>query len=169
MVKGYLANQLGFSETGRYVLDNLIKPRIEGIGIEILDPFVECAKKLDPKKVKILEKGSYSSLLRYWRKFSMEVPYINNKLMREADCMFAILDGGASMDDGVASEIGYYVGLNLSGPIFALRTDFRLSENIACLINPQVHGYIITNGSLSTTLNGFFKNINYWYESLRKN
>ena len=142
-VRAYLANQFGFSETGRYVLDNLIKPRIEKIGIIINDPFIECAKELDFNHLPNLIK--YEDKVRYWKDFSDKVEPINNELMGNSDCLLAILDGGHSIDDGVASEIGYYAGID-GGPIFALRSDFRGGENIAVTINPQVLGYIRRSG-----------------------
>ncbi len=142
-IKGYLANQFGFSETGRYVLNNLIKPTIEKIGIKVNDPFLECGKELDFNLINSLK--SYDERVKYWADFNAKVTPINNRLMKDSDCMFAILDGGPALDDGVSSEIGFYAGIE-RGPIFALRSDFRLCENIACSINAQVLGYIVQSG-----------------------
>lgn len=140
---GYLSNQLGFSQTGNFVLDKLIKPKINDAQITILDPFEEVGKELNLSKVGKIK--VHQKVIQYWRTFNEKVTPINNKLMESADCMLAILDGGHAVDDGVASEIGYYAGLN-RGPIFALRSDLRLAENVASKINPQVEGYIIQSG-----------------------
>src|SRR3989344_4075020 len=145
--EAYLANQFGFSETGRYVLDTLIKPRITAMGITIHDPFVECGKVLDLSSIARLER--YEDRRRFWADFSRKVTPINNGLMRRSDCQLPILDGGHAIDDGVASEMGYYAGI-ARGPIFALRSDFRCGENIAVTINPQLLGYILlSKGYLS--------------------
>jgi hypothetical protein len=78
-VKGYLANQFGFSETGNYILDNLIKPRITEIGITINDPFSECGKELDYDRLSSLE--LYDERMKYWEGFNYKVTPINNRLM----------------------------------------------------------------------------------------
>jgi hypothetical protein len=165
-IKGYLANQFGFSETGRYILDTLIKPRITAMGIKIYDPFVECGKTLDFAyllKLKRLDK-----VMDYWKGFSEQVAPINNRLMHLSDCQLAILDGGPAVDDGVASEIGYFAGIK-RGPIFALRSDFRCGENIAVSINPQILGYILlSKGYLaegSNALEKWFAQIKAWKDA----
>ncbi len=168
-IKGYLANQFGFSETGRYVLNNLIKPRIGDIGIVVHDPFIECAKRLDLNYLERL--NSYQERENYLREFSKKVTPINNSLMQDSDCMLALLDGGHAIDDGVASEIGYYYGIR-RGPIFALRSDFRLGENMAVLINPQVEGYIILSrgylASGNNSMESWFFKIKDWHENFLK-
>ncbi len=142
-ISGYLSNQLGFSQTGDYVLQNLIKPIAQEAGIEILDPFEHCKKELDFKKLASYEK--HEDVRSFWKEFSLKVTPINNKLMEQSQCMLALLDGGHPVDDGVAAEIGFYAAKNI-GPIFALRSDVRLGENLAVSINPQVLGYIIQSG-----------------------
>jgi len=169
-VYGYLANQFGFSETGLYLLDHLIKPRIEKIGIIINDPFIECGKELDPEN--LLQLKSHNAVKKYWERFSKKVTPINNRLMQNSHCMLALLDGGHAIDDGVASEIGYYTALG-KGPIFALRSDFRGGENIATLINPQVLGYISqSKGQLidgTNAIERWFEAVKLWYDSFKEN
>lgn len=168
-VKGYLANQFGFSETGRYILDNLIKPKIREIGIIVHDPFIECAKELD---LNYLEKlNNYNERKKYLEEFSRKITPINNHLMQDSDCFLAILDGGHVIDDGVASEIGYYAGIQ-RGPIFALRSDFRLGENMAVLVNPQIEGYIsLSQGYLASgkdSIDSWFFKIKDWHQNFVK-
>ena len=164
--KCYLANELGFSETGRYVLDTLVKPRITEIGIYIYDPFIECAKELDLEELKELQ--GYGNRVRHMKEFNEKVTPINNRLMKDSDCLLAILDGGHAVDDGVASEIGYYAGIE-RGPVIALRSDFRSGENIATSINPQLLGYILQKGGIlvdgEKAMEKWFKEIRKWYES----
>lgn len=161
-MKAYLANQFGFSETGRYILDNLIKPRIQKIGITILDPFEECKKELNFEE--LLDCVTYNQKYDFWLDFSKKVEPINSKLAHESDCLLAILDGGHQVDDGVASEIGYYVGTGI-GPVFTLRSDFRCGENMAMIINPQIFGYINKSGGcLENTMENWFYKIERWYK-----
>ena len=95
--------------------------------------------------------------------------------MKQSHCQFAILDGGPAVDDGVASEIGYYAALVENGVIpkgfgriFALRSDFRLAENIGCLVNAQIEGYIHqTGGKISKTLDEWFKDIEQWHKTVQ--
>lgn len=157
----YFPNQLGFSETGTMLLD-IIKPRIEEIGIKVYDPFVECGKEFDLSNLNSLEK--YSDRERYLKKFSQKIGKINNALMKKSDCLIAILDGGHSVDDGVASEIGFYAGIK-RGPIFALRSDFRLAENMALSINAQILSYIqMSRGYLAEPPNAMDK----WHNRIKK-
>ncbi len=142
-INGYLSNQLGFSEVGRHVLDTLIKPKIKEAGITVLDPFKWVGEELDFDEIGKLKE--HDKVITYWTNFNAKVTVINNKLMQNSKCMLAILDGGHAVDDGVASEIGYYAALEI-GPIFGLRTDFRLAENMVAGINPQVMGYITQSG-----------------------
>ena len=133
------------------------------MGIIINDPFLECAKGLDLNRLAVLD--NYGEVENYWEKFSRKVTPINNKLMRESDCLLAILDGGHAIDDGGAGEIGYYAG-GQHGPIFALRSDWRGGENIGAAINPQIWGYILMSGGClvdgANALENWFKRIEEW-------
>ena len=84
--------------------------------------------------------------------------------MQNLKCLLAILDGGHTVDDGVASEIGYYVGVK-GGPIFALRSDLRGGENITVSVNPQILGYIQQSGG--TLIEGTDA-IERWFEEIRR-
>jgi nucleoside 2-deoxyribosyltransferase len=167
-VKAYLANQFLFSETGRYALDTLIKPRIREIGIAINDPFEACGKELHLDKLAKLT--LYEDVRKFWAEFSDKISPINNSLMQDSDCFLGILDGSHSVDDGVASEIGYYAGIK-RGPIFALRSDFRLAENISLGVNAQILGYIkSSNGAYvdgPNAIEKWFSTIKQWHDSPR--
>ena len=165
----YLSNQFGYSETGKYLLDNVIKPRITKLGIQINDPFLECEKELDFRRLQ--ELTAYKDHKEFWMEFGDKVTPINNKLMQSSDCMLAILDGGHAIDDGVASEIGYYYGIR-RGPIFALRSDVRCGENMAVTINLQVLGYIKLSGGIlaegNSALEKWISAIKGWHDSFRR-
>lgn len=127
----------------------------------MLDPFIECAKELN--MAELTPEKPHQFHLDYWDNFNKKIMPINNKLMGRSNCMVAILDGGHSIDDGVASEIGYYAGIQRGSPIFALRSDFRLCENVAGSINAQVYGYISMSGG-----GGLFNTISGLTEALIK-
>jgi len=174
-INAYLANQLGFSELGKYAIENLVKPRLKKIGLNVLDPFEECEKQLD---MNILSKLEYQSdVVEFWKVFNRKIPIINNHLMEISDVMPAILDGSHAIDDGTASELGNYYQLR-RGPIFALRSDFRLCENIAAPINAQLMGYIENSSSElhhykgklitgSGSLERWFTEIEKWYKTVK--
>jgi len=164
-LKAYIANQFGFSKTGEFLLEELIKPGLLKIGVTALDPFEACGLEIDFKRLETLEK--HEDIVAFWDEFNQKVTPINNKLIRDSDCLLAILDGGPAVDDGVASEIGYYAASGL-GPIFALRTDFRCGENLAASINPQVYGYIkMTGGKLVDRASAGEKVIDLWFEEIK--
>ena len=160
----YLSNQLGFSELLRKTtMEGFVIPRLESMGYTVLNPFVECAKYLDFDHLKTLK--SYDEVRDFWRIFNRKVAPINNGLMFRSDCMAAILDGGHAVDDGVASEIGYYAGIFTRRPVFALRSDFRISENVEAPVNPQLMGYIEQNDGELFTGPG---SVEKWFAALDK-
>lgn len=156
-MKAYISNQYGFSETGKWLLNNLFYPKFRELGIEILDPFEECSKFIDVEFLLNIADKTYSEVKQFWNNFNLAVTVTNNDLMNKSNCMIALLDGGHTIDDGVASEIGYYFHLNK--PIFALRTDFRLADNLGTTINSQLIGYIGENN--------LFNSINKLFEALK--
>jgi nucleoside 2-deoxyribosyltransferase len=139
----YLANQLGFSETGKIILSKHIIPELEKY-FTVLEPFRDSGtiKKMtsqDAAKAIIL---------------------LNRKLMSKSKVMAPILDGSHATDDGIASEIAEYA-LKRIGPIIALRTDLRQHDsNFA--VNPQLSGYIRESGGKLCA------SLAEWYSELRK-
>ncbi|MEM4230773.1 MAG: nucleoside 2-deoxyribosyltransferase, partial [Candidatus Pacearchaeota archaeon] len=138
----------------------VIVPRIEKMGLIVFEPFRECGQKLQKEFQAALRLKNLRDRGEKYQELNMKIGDINNRLMEQSDCLLAILDGGHSVDDGVASEIGYFAGLG-KGPIFALRSDFRAAENTSC-INAQVHIYIMrSGGKLVSSPNHRFKNRKY--------
>ena len=142
----YVSNQFGFSELLRnHVLNAVIIPRLETIGFEVLEPFGECKKYHDPTYFASIR--LYDERAAYLKDFNAKITSTNNALIDSSNCMAAVLDGGHAVDDGTASEIGYYAGRKI-GPVFALRSDFRLAENLAAPVNIQIMDYITQSGGL---------------------
>ncbi len=159
----YLSNQLGFSETGRYTLTHLIKPRLDKAGVDVIDPFKECGKLLDFKQLTEIEaEGTVSKLKEFWNSFNSKVTSTNNNLMERSRAMALILDGGHAADDGACSELGYYAHFK-DRPVFALRTDFRAADNLSTTINSQLLGYI---NKTEAAAGGLFDNVDDWVDAI---
>ena len=146
--KIYLATALGFSETGKHVLDDII-PKLERIGLTVVDPNKEFEENSNDK-----------------------ITPSNNEKMRESICMGAIFDGCRSIDENrICSQIGFYSGI-VRGPIFALMSDIRYRENVSGLIDHYVQGCILrSGGSLAIpphALDNWLVAINEWYAQFKK-
>ena len=127
----YLANNLGFTTYGQDHLDNVIVPRLENLGYEVIEPFTRnkpLINKYDGKKL------------------AFEIALDNQKSMDRSEALVAILDG-TDVDSGVAAEIGYAYalgGITING----YRNDFRkacIDEGI-CDINLQVQFFVENSG-----------------------
>ena len=79
-VKGYLSNQFGFSETGRILLEEKIKPKIREIGITINDPFEICGKEIDWNYLATLEK--YKDVKKFWEEWLRDTDKSSEKSTR---------------------------------------------------------------------------------------
>lgn len=167
--QAYLANQFGFHDLGRKALDETVIPRIEQVGIAVIDPFAECSKHLDLQKEASLT--VHSDRIAFWKKFFELVPEINMKLMEQSDVMFALLDGGHATDDGVAAECGFYANLPIKNgekrPIIGWRSDLRMGEMMCSGLNAMIPGFIKKSGGMTVegpgTLNKWFGEIDRWY------
>jgi len=139
----YLANQFGFSETGKILLYRQIMPELEKY-FNIIEPFRDAGTIK-----KITSSDAAKSII-----------LSNRRLMSKSKIMAPVLDGSHGIDDGIASEIAEYA-LKRIGPIIALRTDLRQHDS-NFLINPQIEGYIKSSGGkICVTLSE-------WYYELRK-
>lgn len=134
----YLANQYGFSETGRLFLDKIILPPLE-------------------REYKVYEPFRDGGIIRDLKSFD-EATKKNSYHLKNADILAAILDGSHAVDDGTASEIAEYAKLRKKGRIVALRTDIRRFDTL-CSVNPQIDYYIDKKGK-------FFTSIDSWFQEL---
>jgi nucleoside 2-deoxyribosyltransferase len=67
----------------------------------------------------------------------------NRRLLAEADAVLAVLDG-PDVDSGTAAEIGWAAAHKT--PIVGLRTDFRLADHEAAIVNLQVEDFVLASG-----------------------
>ena len=137
----YLANPLGFSEAGRYFKDNQLKPGLERLGFEVVDPWV----LTDQNEInKVLSLPSGPERQNAWRVLNTRIGLRNQSEIDHADILVAVLDG-VDIDSGTAAEIGYAFAKNKM--IMGYRGDFRLSaDNEGATVNLQVEFFIEKSG-----------------------
>ncbi len=134
----YVASGLGFNYPGRHFLDHYIHPTIRNIKGFALDPFALCGELLDPclfdgtRLLRDIKKG--------WERFNdIVIPTVNYGLaIPRAGLLFAVCEG-YPVDEGMSTEIRDAVANNI--PVVAVRSDFRLAENIATGTNPAVRAF----------------------------
>ena len=139
----YLAGPLGFTESGRRYHDEVLRPAVAALGVELLDPW-EVGGPI------FIELGPTPSLPDLTA--ANEAAGAANRLMIErCAAVVAILDG-SDVDSGTAAEIGYAAALGK--PVIGLRTDIRTSgDNAAAIVNLQVVHFIeLSGGSIVLTL-----------------
>ena len=119
----YLANPLGFSETGTQFIQQVLLPELNRLGRQVINPF----DLVDVKRIQeIRAMPAGSARIEAWRALNAEIGKTNEKTIDSCDIVFAVLDG-ADVDSGTASEIGYaYAKQKL---IMGYRGDFRLSSD----------------------------------------
>jgi len=142
LVPAYVASQLGFSTIGKVQLNALHDRLREEAGVLPLCPFTACAEYLDFSRLGAAH--TIDDVLGFWDEFNRLLGPVNyDELMPRSKFMIAILDGGHAVDDGVATEIGFYAGrYQGEKPILGIRSDFRLAENPAAPINPAIRYFL---------------------------
>lgn len=165
LVPAYVGSQLGFSWIGNRGLATEVHPMLREAGVYVLDPFAACSEYLDFSKI-----GHFKTVeeeFRFWDKFNRTVGVVNYQtLMPRAKFMVALFDGGHALDDGLCSEVAYFAG-KLSKPVVGIRSDVRMGENPAAVMNPAIR-YFIDKGPYKGE---FFHGPNCYdraYESIRK-
>lgn len=131
----YVASGQGFNYPGRYFLDRYVHPGLEERGAFILDPFALCGEFLDPNLFD--ESRPLVEIRKGWERFNnVVIPTVNYGLaIPRAGLLFAICEG-YPVDEGMAAEMAN-IATNFA-PVIAVRSDFRLAENIASGTNPVV-------------------------------
>lgn len=134
----YVASGLGFNYPGRYFLNSYLHPCLEQIGAFVLDPFALCGELLDQRLFD--EKRSLGEIKRGWERFNdVVIPTVNYGLaIPRAGLLFAVCEG-YPVDEGMATEIRDAVAKGV--PVVAVRSDFRLAENVATGTNPAVKAF----------------------------
>jgi len=140
----YIASPYGFTDSGRFFLNERMLPLIKKYEFKILDPWADMSK-IELKIENIYKKNSKSSdLKKELSKLNFEIGLQNKTLIEKSDLILAILDG-TDVDSGVAAEIGYAFGNNKK--IIGYRSDFRQSgDNEGSVINLQVEFFIKESG-----------------------
>jgi nucleoside 2-deoxyribosyltransferase len=137
----YLAGPLGFSEAGRYFVDDVLVPDLVRRGYQVVDPF----KLTDPDRIRAITGMATAEARRLaWCELNREIGQTNQSALDNCDGVVAILDG-TDVDSGTAAEIGY--AFARGKPILGYRGDFRLSsDNEGATINLQVEYFIRASG-----------------------
>jgi nucleoside 2-deoxyribosyltransferase len=140
-VRIYLASPLGFSEAGRHFYRGVLVPFVEGLGLEVLDPW----SLTDARRIEAVQALSYGRAKRdAWRRLNMAMGATNQAAIDRAHAVLAVLDG-VDVDSGTAAEIGYAFGRGKL--ILGYRGDFRLSaDNEGSTVNLQVEYFIRQSG-----------------------
>ena len=142
LVPAYMGSQWGFNAAGKEQLERFYQRLEWEAGVLPLCPFKACEEYLDFKKL-----GKVKSLvdsLRFWKKYNKLIGPVNYEtLMPKSRFMIALLDGAQGIDDGLAAEIGFYAAkYSPERPIFGIRSDFRLCENVSAPINIAVRYFM---------------------------
>ncbi len=135
-MKLYLANPLGFTESGWHFLFETLLPRLNKLGFEVINPWEH------------MEGMSWDSILLETQKLSPEenkgIAHKNEEDIRRADIVLAVLDG-VDVDSGVAAEIGFAFAIGKM--ILGYRGDFRVTgDNPSARVNLQVEWFITSSG-----------------------
>ena len=145
-LKIFLASPLGFSESGRFFLREKVIPEIESEKVHIIDPWRDFDS--DERKIQDMMKKDTKMQIKELNEYATHIAARNEKDLRDADMMIAILDG-VDVDSGTAAEIGLAYGLGKK--VIGYRSDLRQTgENLATTINLQVEYDIINSGGKIT-------------------
>jgi nucleoside 2-deoxyribosyltransferase len=141
----YLASPLGFAESTRAFMDDLVARLREHVSVH--NPWDPTGSG-DPF-AGIWELERVAERDRRLAEVNRELGRINREAIDVADGLFAILDG-VDVDSGTAAEIGYAFGRDKY--ICGLRTDFRLAgDNPGSIVNLQVEYFILESGGRIVT------------------
>ncbi len=137
----YIASPFGFSEAGKYFMNNKILPVFREIGCRILDPW-----NLTPENLSkpVFELPFGEDKRKKLEDLNYQIGKNNTDALIKADGLFAVLDG-VDIDSGTASEVGFAAARGI--PILGYRGDFRLSaDNEGSKVNLQVEYFIRASG-----------------------
>jgi len=140
-MKLYLAGPLGFTEAGRYFQDQVLIPKIESAGLEVLNPW----KLTDTRQIAAVASMPYGDAKREaWKGMNVIIGGNNRGAIDACDIVLAVLDG-VDVDSGTAAEIGY--GFAKGKVIIGYRGDFRIAaDNEGSEVNLQVEYFIRESG-----------------------
>ena len=139
----YVASPYGFSIATRGYYDDVVLPALRDAGCELLDPWADDDGVVAAAFAQADQLGEIDRV-RALGAIDAGLGAANEALIRDADALFAILDG-ADVDSGTAAEIGFAAALEK--PIIGLRLDTRRTgDNDGTVVNLQVQHFIVTGG-----------------------
>jgi nucleoside 2-deoxyribosyltransferase len=135
----YLAGPGGFDAGGR-TWHRVVRDRLTAAGFTVLDPWEASAAVFAPAFAHVSPIARRDAL----RSANRTAGQANAAMVRDADVVFALLDG-ADVDSGTAAEIGYAAAVGT--PVVGYRTDWRTSgDNEAAAVNLQVEYFVEASG-----------------------
>lgn len=146
----YLASPLGFAESTRGFMDQLI-PALEAV-VAVENPWDDT--RFAGEFAALAKVDSVTERNARLGRINRELGRSNAERIDRSDAVFAILDG-VDVDSGTAAEIGY--GFARGKRACGLRTDFRLAgDNEGAIVNLQVQYFIeASGGRIVTTVDEF--------------
>lgn len=137
----YLASGLGFSPELRDYKQRIIE-RLRQLGHDVLDPWAQLEFEIQIAAAQSIV--STEARRAALRSVAREIGASNERMIRNADVLFAVLDG-LEVDSGVAAEAG--MAFAIGKRCYGLRTDTRLSgEFEGTPFNLQLLYFIEGNG-----------------------
>jgi nucleoside 2-deoxyribosyltransferase len=144
-MKAYLASPLGFAESTRAFMEQLVAEL--RTHIEIVNPWDD--HRFDDDFARVPAIDSVAERKKLLEHINYELGKKNAESIESCDSLIAVLDG-VDVDSGTAAEIGYAFGAGKR--IWGLRTDFRLAgDNFGALVNLQVEYFIHQSGGTVVT------------------
>ena len=128
----YVASPLGFSESGRHYLREVLLPRLRAV-----------VTPVDPWALTTPQEVADAAARGEARAMALEIGRRNSAAIRSCTLLAAYLEG-QEPDAGTVAEVGYGAALGLT--CFGLRTDFREAGEAGVVVNLQVESFIVESG-----------------------
>ena len=136
----YVAGPLGFTVPTRSFYNDTLLPAITAIGVEVLDPW----KASEEAFRTAFAHDDAQTRARAVREANQSAGAANERMIRQCDALFAVLDG-PDVDSGTAAEIGFAAALGK--PVIGWRSDLRQTgDNSETPVNLQVEHFVRANG-----------------------
>ncbi|MDQ1520453.1 MAG: hypothetical protein QOI55_1526 [Actinomycetota bacterium] len=137
--KIYVAGPGGFDAAGR-AWHRRVCERLRAEGFEVLDPWLASEAEFRAAFAEAPGDARLDAL----RGANRSAGAANATMIRDADAVFALLDG-VDVDSGTAAEIGFASALG--SLVVGYRTDWRSSgDNEAAIVNLQLEYFIESSG-----------------------
>src|ERR1039458_5741650 len=145
MVSVYVASPLGFDESTKLFMNQVLVPLIKRAGVNAINPW-DANSQIDAQISAAKKIEDLNARRKAWAGVTQQLGRANAVAIENADGIVAVLDG-VDVDSGTASEIGY--GAALGKWIIGYRGDFRRTgEDETSDVNLQVEYFIRKNGGV---------------------